>query len=192
MIDVVTYLSLARRIASEFFLPGAEREDVEQEAALALLAAAKSYRPELGVPFEAFAKLVIRRRLKTAVRLSHGLKHRALNESLRSAAAVGDDAGDVVELVDTLPSPGADPALIVPAREEALALLDAIAEDLTPLERRVLIGYANGSSYRELSTLIDDVPRKGARGADPLKTIDNAIARARRKLADPFEHARAA
>ena len=46
---------IARGIARDFFLPGADRDDVRQEADIALWEAATHYRQELG-PFPTFAQ----------------------------------------------------------------------------------------------------------------------------------------
>ena len=48
-------LPLCRRIAARFAGRGAEREDLEQVAALACLRALDAYAPEKGIPFEAWA-----------------------------------------------------------------------------------------------------------------------------------------
>lgn len=53
---------LAYAIARDYFLPGAEADDVRQEALLALWEAARAHDPDKG-PFKPFARLVITRRL---------------------------------------------------------------------------------------------------------------------------------
>src|SRR5919109_4138234 len=57
---------LIRAAGARYFLPGHERVDVEQEAALGLYRACTDFRPERGAPFRAFADLCVRRAVLTA------------------------------------------------------------------------------------------------------------------------------
>lgn len=145
---------------------------VEQEAMIALWIAIRGYRPETGVPFGAFANVVIRRRLGSAIEAASAGKHRPLNERVRDEIATDD--GDVLSILDTLPAPASDPARIVEDREWLAALLRIVREELSPLERRALIHVVNGDPY----------------AGD--KSIDNAIYRARRKLTDAMDEMREA
>lgn len=54
-------------IAREYRIPGADREDVEQEAMVALWQAVRDYRAGHGTTFKTFAALVIRRHLITCL-----------------------------------------------------------------------------------------------------------------------------
>jgi RNA polymerase sporulation-specific sigma factor len=152
------WLPFAYSIAvREFYLPGGDRDDVRQEAALGLLSAVRSYKPETGTPFSAFVCLVVRRRLSSALRLAHGQKHTALNgacELLDEHDAVG----------------GEDPAILAEQRADIRRLAEC---DLSPLERRAVTLIAAGATYREVRELT----------GGSLKSVDNALTRARRKLA---------
>ena len=62
-------------------VPGAERDDILQEALLALHAAVMSYDGEH--PFTAFARFVIRRQLATMLKTALRRKHQPLSTSRR-------------------------------------------------------------------------------------------------------------
>lgn len=154
-------LELADRLAGLVRLPWGEYDDARQEARLALLEAERAYRPELGVPLEGFAALVIRRRLNTALKLQLRGKHRLLTGALRSVVTeegerfealelVGDRRGDVLELV---------------AQREQLARILAALPSLTRLERETLASSLAGTA-----------------AAPQSKQADNALQRARAKL----------
>lgn len=163
----------ARRVAREFFLPGADHDDVEQEALIGLLDGLRDYRPELG-RLQTFLHTCIRRQLITALKTARRLKHSPLTDSTRDVLTTDDDGQRaLLPIVDTLEDPRADPVDILIGRDE-LAEFMARMETLSPLERRAVIGLANGLTYAEIDG--------GPAGVKP-KWVDNALTRARRKLA---------
>ncbi len=56
---VVAHAYLCRRGARKFLRAGLERLDLEQVAAIGLIKASRTFRPESGTPFEAYAWIVI-------------------------------------------------------------------------------------------------------------------------------------
>jgi RNA polymerase sigma factor (sigma-70 family) len=77
---------LAYGIARDYFLPGAERQDVEQEALVGLWIAAKEWDRAKGASFRTFARVVIERRLASLVRTATAEKNRVLTDSERDTA----------------------------------------------------------------------------------------------------------
>ena len=67
----------------------------------------------------------------------------------------------------------ASPEELYISREEEAERLNALAQKLSPLERKILTLFLHGLSYREIS---EQVGR-------PAKSVDNAIQRIRRKVA---------
>lgn len=59
---------LAARVAAGYRIPGLERQDVEQEAMVALWNAARTYNPDAGAKFTTWAERVIRARLVDVLR----------------------------------------------------------------------------------------------------------------------------
>jgi RNA polymerase sigma-H factor len=157
------YSGLAQAMATRYFLPGGDDDDVRQEALIGLLSAARSFNGQGN--FEPFAAMCIRRRLMDAITAANREKHRALNEALRDGKE---------------PAISCDPADIVVARDEAFALLRRVKDELTPLERRSLIMLANGSTHAEISAALGG---SGPNARRQYRTVDNALLRARRKLA---------
>ena len=190
MTDLRRFRPLAYAIARDYFLPGADEDDVRQEAMIGVWKALRDYREGEGMSLRSFVALCVRRQLGTAVKIANQQNRRALNEAVRADAPVAGEE-DELTLLDLLPAVGTDPVEILAAREEALRILRVVRDDLTPLERRALIGFTNGRTMLELAEEIggnilfpDGRPRP--------KRVENAIVRARRKLADPTEAAQAA
>ena len=140
---VEQYRPLALAIAREYFLPGADHDDVRQEAMIALAIADRDYAPERW-SFSSFARLVIHRRLNSAVKIATRKKHRMLSEADRLHVSTNESRE-----VD----PGSwslDPAHIVEKREEAFELLRRI-DGLSPLQKKCLIASLNGLSHEEIA-----------------------------------------
>lgn len=142
--------------------PGAEQQDVDQEAMIGLWSAARDYRADAGTKFSTFATVVIRRRLDSCVKAATRGKHQPLNEALRSLGE-GGEAVDAVALLPCLHQV----TDFVEERERLAAVLAAIADDLTEYERHCVLGVAAGLPYERIG--------------NP-KQVDNALYRARRKL----------
>ena len=160
------YRPLARSLARRFYIPGADSDDVEQEAMIGAWEALTTWDPTRG-PLVAFVRLVAERRVIEMVKRARARKHLALTDR---AGPVRNEDGDEILPVDLVVDVRADPAGIAEHRETLAEILDVIAHDLSPLERRVLIGVANGLAYTDLGDF---------------KSVDNALQRARRKVADP-------
>jgi len=157
-----------RHAAFGLYVPGWEREDLLQEARAAVFASLPDFDPAKGSK-SAFVRLVARRWLVTILIRERRNKHRVLTESVRVAR---DEFGRLREIIDTIPNADADPARIVEHRDRLRTLGERYA-DLTELERVAVQAQQQGLSYREIE----------ARFGMNFKSIDNAIQRARAKLA---------
>lgn len=136
---------------------GLERDDLYQEATLALLHALHSYDPERS-SFRTYAAVCIEHQLRAVLRAGGRQKNRALVDyvSLEDVdfAGVGDPESDWIR------------------KEELFAQKEAIFSALSPLESEVLSLYVNGLSYREIAEKL----RKTE------KSVGNALSRIRNKL----------
>lgn len=155
--------AFAYSIADGFYWPGADRDDVKQEALIALWVASRDWSPDGGLNFRNFAALVIREQLKDCLKAAKRLKHGPLNNSIR---LLRDEDGILDQAVDQLPHLH-QVVDVAEDRARLAAVLHAIDNDLTDLERRAIVGIAAGYSYAELG--------------DP-KRMDNLAYKARRKL----------
>jgi RNA polymerase sigma factor (sigma-70 family) len=119
---------VARREARRVYLPGYDRDDVLQEARVALLEA--SYRPCCGLDEGAFATMVVRRRLVSRLRAAHRWKHQILTRAARDR------------------DPAYEPDLTT--RLEAFELVRRVAR-LPRAQRTRLTMVAAGYSYQEIA-----------------------------------------
>ena len=168
---VARYDRFARHRCRGFFVLGGGIDDLEQEARIGLLEAIRDYRPRHGVTFRSFAVVCITRQVLSAIRSASSHKHDPLN------ASVSLDALDAPNHPPTAPlsvrlSRHDDPADAVVALDEASRLRTVISNRTSAFESRVLELRFEGLTYGEISALT------GRR----VKTVDNTIQRARRKL----------
>lgn len=164
MID--KYAGYACSIAREFYIQGADWDDLRQEALIGLWKGIRDFRPELGERYSFYA-LCVRRQLISAVKAAGREKHAILTGSLRHGVG---EYGDFVPILEVLCDEHLDPAEIAEHNDLRRRLEDAIG-CLSQLERRAINGHRVGLSYREM----------GGEEHDD-KSIDNALQRARRRL----------
>jgi RNA polymerase sporulation-specific sigma factor len=164
-----------RLLVSRYWAPGMSRDDVVQEGLLGLWAAVQGYNGAL--PFVPFAKLCMERKIQTLVLHARRRKFQVLNESVSLTAPVpGQDEN--ATLAHVLPGPVRnDPAHEVVDRaavDHVCAVLGRVR--LTELERRVLGAHM-------LNERTGFYERLAAELGVNTKTVDNALVRARRKVA---------
>lgn len=172
---MLRYRGLARARARRCFLVGADHDDVLQEAMIGLYLAVRAFDPERGRRFGAFADVCVSRQLVTAIRTATRHKHGPLNDYVSLYRPLADDGGAPRTLGDTFAAPEwTDPAEQVVAAEWVGDLQHHVGTALSELEVEVLRLHSDGVGYAEMSGRLH-------RGA---KTIDNALQRVRRKVAD--------
>jgi RNA polymerase sporulation-specific sigma factor len=162
------YRGLARAKARTYFLVGADREDITQEALIGLYKAIRDYDMGPDSVFRAFADMCITRQVISAVKAATRHKHGPLNTYVSLTRPVGsDEDGDRV-LADTIWLPGAqDPAELVISADRIRDLQAHL-----DLEVEVLRLYVDGKSYVEIAETLQR----------HVKAIDNALQRIKRKL----------
>ena len=147
------YKSAVRARARKFFLAGGETDDLVQEGMIGLFAAVHAFRADGGKSFKNFAYLCVSRRIYSALR----------------TAERQVESGEV----DPESIPGANTPEGLLLEEEALAeLRRRLMRVLTDLEFRVFSLWLDGASYADISRAT----------GKPVKSIDNALARSRKKL----------
>ena len=156
---VKRYLRMVRVCARPYFLAGGDSEDLIQEATFGLLKAIREFAPGHDAKFKTFAEVCIRNRIRSAVATASRSKHAPLNDSVPfESPMLGIEAS---------------PEELYISREEDAERLTRLTQKLSPLERKILKLFLHGLSYREIS---EQVGR-------PIKSVDNAIQRIRRKVA---------
>jgi RNA polymerase sporulation-specific sigma factor len=154
---------LAGEVGRYYDLPGGDRDDTAQEARIAVAAAVRCYRGGRGSSFRSFARLCVSRRLAGALTAARRKKHSLVTDAL---------GGEEAERVWTALPDRDDPVDLALAREQLRELRPRVAT-LSRLERKVLAHVLAGWSSA-------DAARRLGRSR---KAADNALQRARRKLA---------
>jgi RNA polymerase sporulation-specific sigma factor len=167
------YRRFARAKARTYFLVGADRDDVEQEALIGLYKAARDFRPDHDASFRSFAELCITRQILTAIKAATRQKHQALNQYVSFSAEPADDGGER-SMEDVLPlhSVDSDPGDALLEAERFDGLRRRLLEVLSAFEVDVLRLYAEGRSYQEIGEHLDR----------HVKSVDNAVQRIKRKV----------
>jgi RNA polymerase sporulation-specific sigma factor len=166
------YRGLIRCKARSYFLIGADREDVIQEGMIGLFKAIRDFRNYKLLPFRAFAELCISRQIFTAIKAATRQKHIPLNSYVSLHASLFDSDSDRT-LLDTLAeSDKSDPEQVVITQQFSDDLRHRIKRELSDLESAVLRGHLEGKSYQEIAA---ELHRR-------VKSVDNALQRAKRKI----------
>ena len=162
------YSKLVRICARPYFLAGGDSEDLIQEGMLGLLSAIRKYDPENTATFKTYAEQCIRNRLITAIESASRFKHMPLNDGVSFEVLMSE--GPTVSQEDVF-SRHPEDQILAKEREEELF----VGENrlLSSFEGEVLEQYLQGMSYKEIA----------ARLNKPEKSIDNAVQRIRKKIA---------
>jgi RNA polymerase sporulation-specific sigma factor len=168
------YEPMVRRIAGSLYLPGGEREDLAQEARLGILGAIRAWDPSRSVPFRCFAWLCALREANTAVNAARAAKHQPLNHARSLHRPLGEDGASLEETLVATGRPDDDPVAKTLGRERLRGILDC-TRALTELERGALALSANDYKHRDSARVLGVGER----------AVNNALQRARRKLAGP-------
>ena len=167
------YKEIVNMKIGKYFIIGAEKEDIFQEGMIGLYKAIKSYDPDKQNSFKTFANLCIERQLITAIKTSNRQKHLPLNSYLSLNNNAYDDENNV-SLIDIFNSKTIEDPLDTITKKEYYKLVeDKIEATLSDFEKEVLNSYAKGESYVKIAEKLNA----------PVKSIDNAIQRIRKKAA---------
>lgn len=165
------YRPLIRQCTRPYFLLGGDGEDLIQEGMIGLVHSMGSYSPEGGAAFKSYAELCIKRRILDAIKAAGRLKHMPLNSGLSLDELGGGDESEKSLLSELKYSPSPEELLI--RQEEKNSIHTLSRSILSPLEKRVLDAYLEGLSYEEIAQSC----------AKPVKSVDSALQRIRKKLA---------
>lgn len=164
---VMRYNRLVRICARPFFLVGGDSEDLIQEGMFGLLKAIREFDPERDVTFRTFAEVCIRNRIRSAITAASRGKHAPLNESISLENDIDNGVPSAAQI-------GPEELLI--GREEYLERIESLKVQLSRFESTVLDSYLHGLSYQEIAEQLHR----------PRKSVDNAVQRIRKKVAQHF------
>lgn len=165
------YKELVNMKVGKYFIIGAEKEDIIQEGMIGLFKAIQGYKNEKQNSFKTFANLCIERQLITAIKTSNRQKHIPLNSylSLNTSAYEENDDSSLIEVFNA--HLVEDPLDTITKKEYYETVENAIDKSLSGFEKKVLQRYIKGDSYVTIAQELDA----------PVKSIDNAIQRIRKK-----------
>ncbi|HSV74312.1 MAG TPA: RNA polymerase sporulation sigma factor SigH [Chthonomonadales bacterium] len=167
------YRNLVRNKVKSYFLVGAEKEDLLQVGMIGLWQAIVDFQCDRAISFPAFAKVCIQRHIITAIKTATRQKQMPLNLSL-SLESPAEDGGPDWSLSDILSSSEMqDPVDLLLQSEDTKSLHEMLHQMLSDFEWRVLARYQIGKSYREIASELQC----------KTKSVDNALARIKRKVA---------
>ena len=172
---VMRYNRLVRVCARPFFLAGGDSEDLIQEGMLGLLSAVRSFQADRATSFRTYAEVCIKSRLISAVRAASSGKHTPLNSYISFETPSFDGIADISS-ASAVGMPQSNPEDVIISREELREHLDTVKGQLSGFEAKVLSFYLEGLSYQEIAIQVKRSP----------KSVDNAVQRIRRKLAQHF------
>ena len=165
------YKNLVNIKVSKYFMIGAEKEDILQEGMIGLFKAIKDFKEEKQKSFKSFANICIERQLITAIKTSNRQKHMPLNSYLSLNTAAYEDE-DNTELMDVFNNNTVeDPLETITKKEYYKTVENVIDKSLSDFEKQVLARFMRGESYVDIANKLDA----------PVKSIDNAIQRIRKK-----------
>ena len=167
---VTRYNRLVRSCARPFFLAGGDSEDLTQEGMVGLIKAVREYDESKDASFRTFAEVCIRNRLYSVLRASARDKHKALNQSV-SLDTPDFDSNSYTSGPSNMAQRNPEDDMI--DREHTAALLAGVRKQLSEFEAKILEYYLDGLSCREIAETVGKPP----------KSVDNAVQRIRRKVA---------
>ena len=172
------YKYVVRQKAASYFMAGADNDDLIQEGMIGVFKAMQNYDAAKGASFATFANMCIKRQMISAVKSASCKKHRPLNNSISLSNPLSEEnesGGTLGEIIESDSS--TDPESRFLFIEEMKLIEDDGNALFTDLEREAWNMYLDGHSYKEIVEKLDRTN----------KAVDNAIRRAKNKLANLLE-----
>ncbi len=167
------YKELVYMKSSKYFIIGAEKDDIYQEGMIGLYKAILSFKGDKHNSFRTFANMCIERQLITAIKSSNRQKHMPLNSYLSlNTSSYEDDEDNEKTLLEILNNKMAEDPLDTLTKKEYYSSVEtAIDKSLSDFEKQVLRKFIKGDSYIKIAEELES----------PVKSVDNAIQRIRKK-----------
>ena len=171
------YKDLVNSKVREYCIIGSEREYIVQKGMIGLFKAIKGFDNTKQNTFKTFANICIERQLITAIKSSNRQKHMPLNSYLSLNTSAYEDDEDGTELIETFNNTQIeDPLDTITKKEYFEEIQNSIHKNLSKFEEQVLQRFIQGESYEVIAKKLDT----------PVKSIDNAIQRIRKKAIKNF------
>ncbi|EUJ19434.1 RNA polymerase factor sigma-70 [Listeria grandensis FSL F6-0971] len=146
------YQSIIYWKATQYFLQGAERDDLVQEGMIGLFKAIRDYKEEREASFRSFAEICINRQILSAVKRSMRQKNYALNTSVSIDTPIDDEDAIDWTLLDVISEKEAmTPEDFLIQNENLASVAHKLEEVTSEFEREVLHQYLEGKTYQEMA-----------------------------------------
>lgn len=156
--------------AKNYFLMGADRDDLIQEGMIGLLKAIRGYDREKLASFKTFASICIKRQIITAIKSANCQKNLALNTAV-GIISEGDENKELVYVKGLESYVSYSPEEIYLTKEQLTGLKDHLESNLSSFETIVFNMMVTGLTYKDIATKMEK----------KVKSVDNAIQRIKRK-----------
>lgn len=174
------YKAMAKTKSKNYFIAGADHEDVIQEGMIGIFKAVRDYDENQNTAFRTFAEICITRQIISAIKAANRQKHQILNESVSLSRQSDGETGEAADLTERLAASSADtdPETMM-LMKEVVDYLKANESDIfSPLENKVWNQMLKGKNYREIAFCL----------CRSTKTVDNAIQRIKKKIQQFLEN----
>ncbi|EMH0510339.1 RNA polymerase factor sigma-70 [Listeria monocytogenes] len=171
------YQSVIYWKSTQYFLQGAERDDLIQEAMIGLFKAIRDYDKTKEASFRSFAEMCINRQLLSAVKRASRQKNIPLNNSVSLDTPMAEDDVDWT-LLDVISEKAAEtPEDFLIKNEDLIHVARQLEQVTSEFEKEVLKQYLEGKSYQEMALYFNKKE----------KAIDNALQRVKKKMMKQLE-----
>ena len=158
-------------ISREYFLLGADFDDLSQEGMIGLYKAIVGFNEDKNDNFASFATMCIHHQIQNAVKIASNKKNQPLNEYISISVEGGFvENGDEPKIILPAKDKGAEQLTI--DKEHEKNLHKKLKQVLTLEQYSVLLMYLNGYSYTEIANKHNITNKK----------VDNDIQAIKRKL----------
>jgi RNA polymerase sporulation-specific sigma factor len=156
--------------AKNYFLMGADKEDLIQEGMIGLLKAIRGYDKERLASFKTFASICIKRQLITAIKSANSQKNMALNTAIGISGET-DENKEIVYVKGLESYISYNPEELYLTKEQINGLKNYLEKNLSGFETIVFRCMVSGLTYKDIAKRLDK----------KVKSVDNAIQRIKRK-----------
>lgn len=171
---VHTHKDFLGRMGAKYIMDNWDRDDIEQMVMIAFWEAIQSYNPKTSGDFEAYAGMVIKRRMTDELRKEDAGKRKINTQAKSLDDTSSDSEGNETAFGDTIPDTSSDPEEIYAAKEATEAIKRFMEEKLSEVELEVIKRKIAGD---KVSKIAEETGMK-------YKSVENALKRVKDKLAE--------
>jgi len=142
--------------AKNYFLLGAEKDDLIQEGMIGLLKAIKAYDTEKAASFKTFATICVKRQIITAIKKANSNKNKALNSSIGIENENKETNRELDYFRGLSSYHSYNPEELALSKEQINGLKEYLERKLSPLETEVFKYMVNGYPYKEIAEIMGE------------------------------------